>query len=483
MSFVWEVLSQEQTEDYYEIRRSFRPSGRYRGSPGIEQFTINKVNGDVEIRQILDEPDSEDLPLAQEVDIGVVDQTDLPEDGPSESAEQDVQEPVQDQEVAEDEELPRDQEPIRDQEPVVEILPEPEESLAAEQSPVDAIPVEEESESAAVSEPEPQSAPTTLPNWEPAQVLEPTLISESQTSQPQTQTIGRRFSPTVIGMSAVGAVVAIMIGLFASGTLPPGPGPTPTIPPVPAQRESTAAPAGGAVATIVPDEFNPADQLTVVMVPPSAATFLPWELSLESLVSMRPALESLIDLDRHTGEYIPMLADAWEISEDRTTWTFFLKSGIQHHYGWGEFTATDVFHSIDMLVRQEAVSGGSQFWNENLRSMEVLGEYIIQIELFRPVSDFLSRVSVEHNLVMLSSAQWNEDGEEGIRANGPVGTGSYSIETGEPGVFISFSRVEDHWRKTPSFQQLQIFFVEGEATRIAAILSGEADIAQLFVLG
>ena len=193
----------------------------------------------------MDEPDSEDLPPAQEVDIGVVDQTDLPEDGPSESAEQDVQEPVQDQEVAEDEELPRDQEPIRDQEPVVEILPEPEESLAAEQSPVDAIPVEEESESAAVSEPEPQSAPTTLPNWEPAQVLEPTLISESQTSQPQTQTIGRRFSPTVIGMSAVGAVVAIIIGLFASGTLPPGPGPTPTIPPVPAQRESMAAPAGG----------------------------------------------------------------------------------------------------------------------------------------------------------------------------------------------------------------------------------------------
>ena len=37
VSFVWEVLSQEQTEDYYESRLSFRPSGRYRGSPGIEQ--------------------------------------------------------------------------------------------------------------------------------------------------------------------------------------------------------------------------------------------------------------------------------------------------------------------------------------------------------------------------------------------------------------------------------------------------------------
>ena len=33
ISLVWEVLSQEETEDFYEIRLSFRPSGQRRGAP------------------------------------------------------------------------------------------------------------------------------------------------------------------------------------------------------------------------------------------------------------------------------------------------------------------------------------------------------------------------------------------------------------------------------------------------------------------
>ena len=33
-----EVISQEEGEDYYDIRLSFRPAGRFRGEPGAEQF-------------------------------------------------------------------------------------------------------------------------------------------------------------------------------------------------------------------------------------------------------------------------------------------------------------------------------------------------------------------------------------------------------------------------------------------------------------
>ena len=52
---VWEVLSQDEFEDYYEIRLSYRPAGRFRGKPGVEQLTVSKT-GDIELRQILDEP-------------------------------------------------------------------------------------------------------------------------------------------------------------------------------------------------------------------------------------------------------------------------------------------------------------------------------------------------------------------------------------------------------------------------------------------
>ena len=52
---VWEVVGAEETEDYYEVRLSYRPARGFRGQPGVEQFTIDKT-GPIEFRQILNEP-------------------------------------------------------------------------------------------------------------------------------------------------------------------------------------------------------------------------------------------------------------------------------------------------------------------------------------------------------------------------------------------------------------------------------------------
>ena len=51
----WEVVSQEESEDYYDIRLSYRPARGFQGEPGEELFTIDKT-GPIRIRQILSEP-------------------------------------------------------------------------------------------------------------------------------------------------------------------------------------------------------------------------------------------------------------------------------------------------------------------------------------------------------------------------------------------------------------------------------------------
>ena len=53
--FVWEVVSQEEREYYYDIRLSFKPASQFRGGSGIERFIVNK-RGAVEARQALVEP-------------------------------------------------------------------------------------------------------------------------------------------------------------------------------------------------------------------------------------------------------------------------------------------------------------------------------------------------------------------------------------------------------------------------------------------
>ena len=69
VNLVWEVMSAEESEDYYDVRLFFRPAGRYRSEPGVEQLIFDKT-GDLRVRQMLDEPSEldESSSTARQVD-------------------------------------------------------------------------------------------------------------------------------------------------------------------------------------------------------------------------------------------------------------------------------------------------------------------------------------------------------------------------------------------------------------------------------
>ena len=69
----FEVSTEQDTEDYYVVTLSFRPEGNFSGTPGQEQFLIEK-EGTVAVRQVLSLPrltEGRRFPLLP-VAIGVV---------------------------------------------------------------------------------------------------------------------------------------------------------------------------------------------------------------------------------------------------------------------------------------------------------------------------------------------------------------------------------------------------------------------------
>ena len=68
---VWQVVVADETEDYYEVRLSYRPAGDFRGRPGVEQFTIDKT-GPIEFRQILSQPVERNPLLVPGIVVGVL---------------------------------------------------------------------------------------------------------------------------------------------------------------------------------------------------------------------------------------------------------------------------------------------------------------------------------------------------------------------------------------------------------------------------
>ena len=71
VGMVYEVLVQEEREDYYEITMSFRPEGNFAGIVGREQFFIDK-QGSVEYRQVLAAPKPKRALLAVPLAVGLV---------------------------------------------------------------------------------------------------------------------------------------------------------------------------------------------------------------------------------------------------------------------------------------------------------------------------------------------------------------------------------------------------------------------------
>lgn len=203
-----------------------------------------------------------------------------------------------------------------------------------------------------------------------------------------------------------------------------------------------------------------------------------WTISRPDHLQYDPFLETLIDIDPKTGDYIPRLAERWQASPDFKEWTFWLRKGVPFHFGYGEFTARDVAHSHSFMLRPEATATLAPLWR-NVEEVKVVDDHQVVFRMKRPTTVMPYAASRAGDLRMVSKAQWDQEGLEGFDKR-PAGTGSYRYLGRKLGVSIAFERVENHWRgEKPDFQELEFRIAREEATRLAMVLGGEAHIADL----
>jgi len=202
-----------------------------------------------------------------------------------------------------------------------------------------------------------------------------------------------------------------------------------------------------------------------------------WTIARPEHLQYDPFLETLLDLDPKTGEYTPRLAEKWEASPDLKEWTFYLRKGVQFHYGFGEFTAKDVVHTHSLIVRPDSTAGSAPLWRE-AEEVKVVNDYQVVFRMKRPMSIIPYLTSRAQELRIVSKAQWDKEGLEGFEKR-PAGTGSYRYVGRKTGVSIEYERVDNHWSEKPDFKELEIRIVPEETTRFAMLMSGEAQIVDL----
>jgi peptide/nickel transport system substrate-binding protein len=191
-----------------------------------------------------------------------------------------------------------------------------------------------------------------------------------------------------------------------------------------------------------------------------------------------PYLETLLDLDAKTSEFVPRLAEKWEASPDMREWTLTLRKGVPFHFGFGEFTAKDVVHSHSLMLRPEAVATFVGIWR-NVEEVKVIDDYTVVFRMKTPTTTMPYALSRAGDLRMVSKAQWDKEGLEGFDQR-PAGTGTYQYGGRQLGQAIWFERVENHWSGIrPDFKELEFRIAPEESTRLAMLLKGEAHAGDL----
>ena len=171
----------------------------------------------------------------------------------------------------------------------------------------------------------------------------------------------------------------------------------------------------------------------------------------------------------------PSLAESWTMSPDGLTYDFVLRRGVRFHNG-DTVSAEDVKFSFERY-RGAAAS----LLKAKIAAVEVVDPLRVRFRLKQPWPDFMTFYGTP-----ATGAGWivpkkyvEKVGDEGFK-KAPIGAGPYKFVAFKPGVELVLEAHEHFWRKAPSVKRLVIRSVPDEATRLAALKRGEADLAAVF---
>lgn len=190
--------------------------------------------------------------------------------------------------------------------------------------------------------------------------------------------------------------------------------------------------------------------------------------------------EGLVGRDQHL-RLVPALATSWKQTSP-TVWRFELRKGVKFHDG-KPFTADDVLFSF---ARAAGEGSDMKSYTNDFKAVRKVGEHAIEIETKAPFPILPELLS----LVYMMSKTWAEENQaqrpvdrrKGIenaasfRANG---TGPFRLRERQPNVKTSFVRNGSYWGKIEgNVVNVEYTPIGNDATRVAALLSGQVDVIE-----
>jgi peptide/nickel transport system substrate-binding protein len=194
--------------------------------------------------------------------------------------------------------------------------------------------------------------------------------------------------------------------------------------------------------------------------------------------------EPLVDRDTRSGALIPVLALSWKVTEDPSAWEFRLRPGVTFHNG-DRLTADDVVFSFTRVQQPTSDLRGTVSFIDKVEKVDDLTVLIRTKGANAILPATLTNIYImdkawceSNNTVTVQDYKNKKDNFAVRNTNG---TGPYRLASREQDVRTVLRRNEEYWGKAEfplGVEEISYVTIKADATRVAALLSGDVDLIQ-----
>jgi peptide/nickel transport system substrate-binding protein len=192
--------------------------------------------------------------------------------------------------------------------------------------------------------------------------------------------------------------------------------------------------------------------------------------SFASLSLLIQTNEPLIARD-NKGDLHPALAKSWELI-DPLTMRFHLREGVKFSDGV-EFTADDVVYTLAYVFDPKNTYAQAARISQ-IASSTAVDKYTVEI---KTKAVFPTLVRGLSDIPIIPKHYTEKVGAAGLAAK-PMGTGPFIFQEWVPGDHYILTANRNYWGGAVKFDKLNIRTIPDGSTRVAALVSGEAQIIE-----
>lgn len=196
----------------------------------------------------------------------------------------------------------------------------------------------------------------------------------------------------------------------------------------------------------------------------------------EGVINGGNVYETLIERDNETLELKPLLAESWEISEDKLTYTFKIREGIKWHDGT-PFTSADVVFSYKTIMNPKVDAPQLRSYYQEIRDVEAIDDYTVKFTYARPY--FLALEFCGGMPIVPKHIFEKGDFNTNPAGRSPVGTGPFKFVKWTTGREVVLEKNPDYWGEKPHINRIVFRIITDSSVALQVLKRQELDVASL----